>query len=270
MTAICVDDDSFALDQLTAACRDCAQFGVIKGFASGADALRWLEAASADVALLDIQLGDMDGLQLAARIKERCPGAAVVFVTGFGGYALDAFALHASGYLLKPPAPERLRAELEYALALRRALPETHAHIELRTFGNFDLIVDGRIVNFRRAKAKELLAYLVDRRGSSVTRREAFALLWEESLYDRPRQKLLDVIIRSLRDTLREFGVSEIVELRSGALRVRPELIDCDMYRFIDGDISAVNAYRGEYMSAYSWASLTEGYMDRLRQRGRG
>ena len=79
-------------------------------------------------------------------------------------------------------------------------------HADLATFGNFELFVDGRPITFKQAKCKELLAYLVDRRGSGVARAEAFAILWEDRLYDRPMQKQLDVIIRSLRDTLKEAG----------------------------------------------------------------
>ena len=134
----------------------------------------------------------------------------------------------------------------------------------VQTFGGFDIYVDGRQVVFKQAKCKELFAYLVDRHGNSVTRKNAFSILWEERMYDRPMQKQLDVIIRSMRDTLREYGIEEIFEMKKGALRVIPEKISCDAYRFFDGDINAVDAYRGEYMSAYTWASLTEAYIDRI------
>ena len=49
--------------------------------------------------------------------------------------------------------------------------------------------------------------------------------------------------------------------MKSGYLRICPEKISCDMYRFMSGDIDAINSYRGEYMSAYSWATLTEAVM---------
>jgi DNA-binding SARP family transcriptional activator len=106
-----------------------------------------------------------------------------------------------------------------------------------------------------------MLAYLVDRQGSSVTRAEISAILWEDRLYDRKQQKNLDVYIRSLKDTLSEYGISEIFEMQSGTLRIVPEAFTCDAYRFFAGDSDAVNAYRGEYMSSYSWASITEGIL---------
>ena len=111
------------------------------------------------------------------------------------------------------------------------------------------------------AKCKEMLAYLVDRQGASATRAELSAILWEDRLYDRKQQKQLDVYIRALKETLAAYGISEIFEMQSGTLRIVPETFTCDAYRFFAGDTDAVNAYRGEYMSAYSWASITEGLL---------
>ncbi len=52
-----------------------------------------------------------------------------------------------------------------------------------------------------------------------------------------------------------------MIALQKGVVRVRPEAFSCDAYQFFAGDSDAVNAYRGEYMSAYSWASMTESMM---------
>lgn len=259
MTAICVDDEKLLADYVTKLCRELPGIDEAISFSNPAAALAWLESHTAELALLDIDMPGMDGMELAARIKQRRPQTAIVFLTGYSQYAVDAFALHVSGYLLKPVDPDRLAAEAAYALSGRRA--EQHAHIEARTFGSFDLLVDGSPVLFKQAKCKELLAYLVDRRGSSVTRPEAFAILWEDRLYDRPMQKQFDAIIRSLRDSLRERGVESILEIKGGTLRICPEELDCDLFRFCRGEVSAFNAFQGEYMSGYSWASMTESYM---------
>ena len=74
---------------------------------------------------------------------------------------------------------------------------------------------------------------------------------------------MLDVIIRSLKTTLEENGISEIIEMKRGTIRVCPEKFDCDMYKFLKGDIDAINSYKGEYMSSYTWASITESFIDR-------
>ena len=264
MTIICVDDEDLILNLTISMCHNITGVTSVVGFTRGLKALDWIKNNPADIVLLDINMPDIDGISLAVRIKEVRSDAVIIFLTGYGEHAVDAFSLHASGYLLKPVSPERLEEEIRYAVSIQPKKPSSHIVVE--TFGEFDIIVDGTVVAFARSRAKELLAYLIDRQGRSISRGNVFSALWEDTPYDRPMQKQLDVIIRSLKSTLEEYGISEILEMKRGYLRIRPELLDCDLYRFFDGDISAVNAYRGEYMSAYSWASLTESYMDRLNE----
>lgn len=261
MKILCVDDEALVLQLTLSMCRELPQVDEAEGFSYVQDALDWLDTNAPDAALLDIDMPEMNGLQLAAKIKEKRPDTAIIFLTGFSQYAVDAFAMHASGYLLKPLDKDRLIEELNYAGSRHEA--EKTDHIMAVTFGNFDLFVDGQAVQFSRSKAKELLAYLIDRQGSNVTRAEAFSALWEDTFYDRSMQKQFDVILRSLRMALDDAGIPEILEMQRGYLRVRPELIRCDLYRFMAGDIDAVNSYRGEYMNNYAWAELTEAYMDR-------
>ena len=258
MRVICVDDERLLAEDTAAMCRALDRVDEAVAFTRAKDALRFLEGARADVALLDIDMPGMSGMELAAIIREKWPDMAIIFLTGYSQYALDAFEMHASGYLLKPVGADKLAAELAHAARLR---PPRTGRVEARTFGNFDLLVDGRPLTFRQAKCKELLAYLIDRRGASVTRREAFAVLWEDRLYDRPMQKQFDVIIRSLRATLTDSGVGEIFELGNAAMRVRPERLSCDAWRWLEGDREAADAFLGEYMSNYSWARQTESAM---------
>jgi len=154
--------------------------------------------------------------------------------------------------LLKPISLEDLKEEVAYAQSRKTA--RSTGHIVVKTFGNFEIFVDGETLVFHRQKAKELLAYLIDRNGRGVNRPGIFAALWEEGLYDYSKQKYLDVIIRSLRETLKEAGIEEILEIKNGFLRLRTELLDCDLYRFLKNDPEAVNAYRGEYLEEYPWA----------------
>ena len=264
MTAICVDDEPLVLQLTLSLFRDLPGFQEVEGFAGPLEALDWLENHTPDIALLDIDMPGMNGLELARRIRDMHPDTAVIFLTGYSEYALDAFQLHASGYLMKPINREKLASEVEYALSSRNR--GKASNVFAKTFGNFDLLVDGRPLVFKRSKSKELLAYLVDRHGGNVSRPEAFAVLWEDTFYDRAMQKQMDVVIRSLRSTLEEAGVGEIFEIQSGWMRILPERMDSDLFRFLDGNREAIQEYRGEYMSAYSWASQTEAYLDRILQ----
>ncbi len=254
MRALCVDDALPILEDTVAMCRKLPQITSVTGFTRPREALEWLVTHPVDLALLDIDMPEINGLMLAERLKRCHPDAAVIFLTAFQQYAVQAVKLRASGYLLKPVSLEDLKEEVDYACSQKGERPS--GHIVVKTFGNFEIFVDGETLTFHRAKSKELLAYLVDRSGKGVSRAWIFAALWEEGLYDHSRQKYLDVVIRSLRDTLRKAGIEEILEIKGGFLRVRPELLDCDLYRFLKNDPAAVNAYRGEYMAEYSWAVL--------------
>ena len=264
MRVVCADDEKLILGLTVSMCEELSQVDDVRGFDSGAELLAWLRENSADVALLDINMPDIDGIALAGKIREIDPQIAVVFLTGYAEYAVEAFSMHASGYLMKPISREKLSAELDYAMKNRTA---EKPRVFMRTFGNFDVQVNGRTISFARSKSKELLAYLVDKQGSSVSRAEAFAVLWEEGVYDRSKQKQLDVVIRSLRETLKQNGIEDVFENTGGNLRVIPDKFDCDMYRFFDGEQDSIDSYRGEYMSSYSWASITEAYMDRRKNR---
>ncbi len=265
MRAICVDDDELILELTVSMCNKQPCIDETVGFTDSAKALEWVRENTLDVAFLDIDMTGMDGITLAGKIKEIRPDVDIIFLTGHKEYALDAFSLHASGYMLKPVSADKFDREVSYIIS--RRLPEQKpSHIAIVTFGKFDVYVDGNLVSFSRSKAKELLAYLVDMKGSGITRAEAFDVLWEEGIYDRSMQKQLDVIIRSLRTTLEKYGISEIFETENGVMRVIPEKYDCDLCKFIHGDKETIASYRGEYMSSYAWADMTAAYLDQQRQ----
>ena len=264
MKAICVDDELFAMQYTVQQLLQLPQIEEAKGFTRSREALDYLQNHPADLAILDINMPEIDGIALAIRIKQMYPRTAVLFLTAYREYAFDAFSVHPAGYLLKPVSLEELKAEISYAFGEEKSAPRSR--IQARTFGEFELLADGRPVPFSRAKSKELLAFLIDRQGGSVTRAAAFAVLFEDEPYTRQRQKYMDVIIRSLKTTLDECGAGDILEMNRGGLRICPEKLDCDAYRFFSGDEEMVKSYRGEYMNSYTWASVMEAYMDRAKK----
>ena len=254
MKAICVDDDKQALEEMVSCCKAQALLDGAQGFVHPREALGWLKAHPVDLAVLDIAMPDMNGIELAKEIRKSHPYLPIIFVSSHPQYALDSFQAHPISYLLKPLEPARLAAEIQYALSApaRKKTPP----IQAQTFGHFEILVNG-----------EMLAYLIDRRGAGITRKEAFAALWEDQEYSTAMQKQMDVVIRSLRDTLRKYGVGELFELKNRTLRIVPEMIQCDLYRFLDGDSHAIGAYLGEYMTQYAWASAKEAELLKIKNK---
>lgn len=136
------------------------------------------------------------------------------------------------------------------------------SHIYIRTFGFFDVFVDGEPISFKNKKAKELLAILVDRRGGYVSAEEAISLLWEEE----PATKVVRARYRKvaywLNKQLRDCGAAEIVENDGGRRRIALDQVDCDLYQFLSGESRYQNLYGGAYMNNYSWGEYTLAELD--------
>ncbi|MBQ1893991.1 MAG: response regulator, partial [Clostridia bacterium] len=112
MRIICIDDEPLILNMVVELCEKLPEKPEVAGFTKASDALAWLSGHSADIALLDINMPEMTGLALAARIREIDPATSIVFLTGHSEFAVDAFSLHASGYLMKPVNRQRLAEEI--------------------------------------------------------------------------------------------------------------------------------------------------------------
>jgi two-component SAPR family response regulator len=120
MKILCVDDEDLILALTVSMCRGIPGPVEAVGFTRSAQALEWLERNEPEIALLDINMADMNGLALAAKIKTLRPDTAIIFLTGYSEYAVDAFALHASGYLLKPVSQKNVVDRMEEVLETAR------------------------------------------------------------------------------------------------------------------------------------------------------
>jgi len=131
--------------------------------------------------------------------------------------------------------------------------------VRVQTFGNFDVFINNKPLLFGRLKAKEAFAYMIDRKGSFVTIAELAAILWEDREYDRSLQNQIQVIISSMMKTFKDNSIDDIIIKKRNQIAVDKSKIKCDYYDYLNWDVSAVNAYEGEYMSNYSWAEMTAG-----------
>ena len=261
MKIFTADDEPLALEMLTEAVRVAAPDAQIVPFSKPSLLLEYAAQNPGDVAFLDIRMRGMTGIQLAKRLKELSPGINLIFVTGYDEYAGDAMALHASGYIRKPVTAQAVAAELG---DLRHPIaPKASAVLQIKCFGNFEVYAaDGSIVRFERSKAKELLAYLVYRSGSSCTVKEIATALFEDGAYDKRQRNYVQKIITSMLQALKAANAESAIIKNYNSLAVDASQVDCDYYRFGELDAAAVNAYAGEFMAQYSWAEFVIGYLE--------
>lgn len=260
MNILAVDDEYFALELLKSALEEVASGATVYPCRDVNTALETASKNKIDVAFLDIHMPEINGVELARELKLINPKINIIFATGFSEYMKEGIDLRMSGYLLKPVTPEAVKEELEN---LRHPIEwNQEKRIKILTFGNFDVFVDGNPLKFDRKQSKEILAYLVDKRGTSASYPELAAMLWEDEEYDRTKQKNLQVYIASLVKSLLAVDVKDLILKNRQGILLNTKIVDCDYYRFIEGDTRAINSFTGQYMSAYSWAEFTVGYLE--------
>ena len=200
-----------------------------------------------DIAFLDIEMPLINGIELAKKIKKQNPLVNIIFVTAYDNYALDAYNIHASGYVIKPVTEAKVKTEID-GLRYQVELGNTKK-IQVKCFGNFEVFCNGTPLNFHRQKAKELFAYLVDREGASANINELNAVLWDEDHKSYLRNLIVDI-----KETLKEVDASDVFIKRHNECFIDPTKIDCDAYEYKKNNPDAIRMYRGEYMLQYSWA----------------
>lgn len=126
--------------------------------------------------------------------------------------------------------------------------------IVIRTFGYFDIFVDGETIPFSCKKAKELLALLVDRRGGFVTTGDAISYLWEDECTEKRIKDKFRKVVKELRRTLNAYGIERVLHRVNQESRIRTEHVECDLYDYLEDEEKHKKLFKGVYMTNYSWA----------------
>ena len=219
-----------------------------------------VERKEYSAALTETKRIDFNGLNFARSVHERSPQTRVIFITNDPSFAVPAFKTRAVGYLVAPITKNDLQEEF---IDLGLFGGENHK-IEAKTFGNFEMFCDGKIMQFGRVKSKELLAYLIDKNGTTATGSELIVNLWEDKDVDRTTRSMLHNLVADVKKTLLSYGISGLFESKRNAFRVKKEMLVCDYFDLLDGKEDAARKFKGEYMSAYAWAEFTIGRLETL------
>ena len=253
MIAIAVDDEALMLGALAKAISASPDITSVTKFSDCDAAIDHIKTNPVDIAFLDINMRGMGGLVLAEKIISHRPDCKIVFCTGYEEYAIPAFKLHASGYLLKPISAKDVQVEIDNIKGIR----QREKPLEVKCFGNFEVYVNGEKLTFKRSKTKELLAYLVDRNGAGVTVAEIGVALWEDD-EEQKNHNYIHQLFYDLRQTLAAAGVGEIFIRNNYLYSIDPEKMDCDYYTYLK---TGKPDFHGEYMTQYSWAEKTCGLL---------
>ena len=250
MIAIAVDDEVLMLGALVAAIEESADISEVSKFSDCEEALEYVKANPVDVAFLDINMRGMGGLALAEKIIAFRPDCKIVFCTGYEEYAIPAFKLHASGYLMKPISAGDVQGEIDNIKGVR----QKEKPLTVKCFGNFEIYAKNEKLVFKRLKSKELFAFLVDRNGAGMTAKQICAALFPDDTDDTKNAAYLRQLVMDLKNTLKTVGAESVFCHQTPCYRVDTSLIKCDYISYLE---TGKPEFHGEYMTQYSWADET-------------
>jgi two-component system response regulator LytT len=160
LKVLLVDDEAPARSELRHLLGAHAQIDIVGEAASAAEALDLV--ADCDVVFLDVEMPGASGIDAARLVRGRSEPPAIVFVTAHAEYAVDAFAVEAFDYLLKPVDPERLARVVERLLARTTPTARSARKIPVVAGGRIELI-DQEQVHFIQAEGDYSRVHTHDR-----------------------------------------------------------------------------------------------------------
>lgn len=163
LRALVVDDEQPARDELRHLLGAHRDVRVVGDAASAEAALTAVRTTAPDVVFLDVELPGASGLAAAPLLRDRGEPPAVVFVTAHERYAVDAFAVEALDYLLKPVDPERLARVLERLRERAAGAPLPPARVPVVGPGGRELLLDPAEIHYVRAEGDYSRVHTHDR-----------------------------------------------------------------------------------------------------------
>jgi two-component system, LytTR family, response regulator LytT len=138
--ALLVDDEAPARSELRFLLGSHAAVEVVGEAATAREAVALAAAVRYDVVFLDVEMPGPSGLDLGRVFQQQATRPLLVFVTAHEQYAVDAFAVEAFDYLLKPVDPARLARVVERVVAARRPAAEPVEKIPVVSGGKTELV----------------------------------------------------------------------------------------------------------------------------------
>ncbi len=275
MRAMLIDDEKPALMHLERLLRADGRIEPAALCTSALEGLERLAQERFEAVFLDIGMPEMNGLEAAEHIQQAYPGIAILFVTAYSEYAVEAFDLQAIDYLLKPIGAPRLRRAIDRLVPQGLAQdgagsqetaaeapgflsgpavsssfrstsqPASQSDAELKPdilmFRRLEL-ADPRTgeihpVKWRTAKVQELLAYLLHQGEQWVRRDELIEWIWPNVPLEKAATHL-HTSVYQLRKILKEWAPQMKLEYRQESYRLLKGGAETDVERFERGAAS--------------------------------
>lgn len=249
MKAIIVDDEVIMLRSFMRLSSGINGLNVVEQFSYPEDALEYVEQHKVDLAMLDVRMPGMSGIELAKKLRELRPEILIVFISAYDEYIRDSNLIGGDYYIVKPYKRETIEMMVQKMLLLSQRL---HKEIYMQMFGRFTVLREGKPIPLS-GKAKEILALVASRRGKEISNEEIYSTLWEGREYSNYHMKVYYNALKRLKDLLEEENLSNLLISTSRGQMINTAMFDCDYYAWQDDDMEKRDRFEGEFLSEYSW-----------------
>lgn len=216
------------------------------------NALNACELEQYDIAMINFHQNREDGIELAQKIMLYRPTINIIFYSDEPPLLNHISHLFISDFIQLPITVDKIMVSFSH---LRYHIKDPPG-LQIQTFGYFEIFYKGMPLKFKYTKSKEVLAYLIDRQGAMCTSNDLMAVLWEDDDFNSHRE-YFKKIRQDIMTVLTSIGCENLIILQRGAIGIKANEIDCDLYRYLSRYHNPLYVYRGEYMAQYSWAELT-------------
>lgn len=230
-------------------CKNISCISKCNSFTDINELLSFLSHSPANMVFIDVSAKKKDFFCYVDSIRKIASHCSIVFVASSPDYAVNALEMGVDGYVLKP-------CEIGKILIPINRYLNKQPHVHIKTFGNFDLFVNNKVVMFSNKKSKEMLALLTDKCGGTLNMEQIVDILWEERPYNESTKALYRIALKDLRDTLKKYNCYHILIESKGQRSLDVTKVSCDYYDFLNNSSFSAN-FSGEYMTNYSWGEYT-------------
>jgi two-component system LytT family response regulator len=234
LTAYLVDDENHALNILDLLLQQTGMVDIIGRANNGFEALQAFEQTRPQVWFIDIDMPEMCGIELAQRIAKLDDRAFIVFTTAHDQYAVRAFELDATDYILKPVDYNRIMKTVE-RITKENALYDTAAklhqqRLHVQLLGSYQVVNHaGQMIDWRISKEKELFAYMILNSPGAVARDKLIDTIWANESYAKAKV-YLHTAISMLRKNLKKLGAEQAITYKMETYRLDLSKIECDVH----------------------------------------
>ncbi|GAB6106745.1 response regulator [Fusibacter bizertensis] len=225
MKVLLVEDEFHTLLELKELVSEYKEGMEITALANSEEALKSCESENYQIALLDIEMPRKNGIELAMEIYRVLPEIKIAFVTAYNHFATEAFDAYAIDYILKPVRKQRLYKSLDRLVAACGEDKVSKIEINIKTFGKFEVTVDGEIVKWKRQKAYELCAFLVMHTNQPIHKEKIIDILFPEFSLSKATVQLHTAI-----SYIRKLGIK--IEYFNNSYRFVPDNATVDLAQF--------------------------------------